>query len=208
MTNGHNDYYQKEFTAYHQETFSVDPAPFLTPLTDRLPAPAHILDIGCGSGRDLRWFCERGYSGTGFEGSQGLAELARRNSGCPIIEGDFSGYDFSSLPADGILLIGALVHLGHDIFKDVLSNCLQALHGNGLVLITLKEGDGTRTDQRGRLFHLWHHEDVMKIFHNLGLTLVDFSRNVSQIRPDDIWLGYLLSLDNIQKSSEQKDLSR
>jgi SAM-dependent methyltransferase len=39
--------------AYHAQTFPLDPVPFLEPLTRHVPAPALVLDVGCGSGRDL-----------------------------------------------------------------------------------------------------------------------------------------------------------
>lgn len=195
MTAGIKDYYQKEYNTYHQETFSVDPSLFLSPLTTSLPAPAHILDIGCGSGRDLCWLCERGYQCTGFERSKGLAELALRNSGCQIIEADFTVYDFSLIRVDAVILVGALVHFRHDELKEVLSNCLQALHEKGLVLLTLKEGKGSMEDGKGRLFYLWQDEDVKIIFNGLGLKLVDFTRTRSQIRHNDVWLGYLLKLE-------------
>jgi SAM-dependent methyltransferase len=42
---------------YHAQTFSLNPPPFLEPLTRHVPAPAPhpvlVLDVGCGSGRDL-----------------------------------------------------------------------------------------------------------------------------------------------------------
>lgn len=45
--------------AYHAQTFPLNPAPFLEPLTRHVPAPAPnpvlVLDVGCGSGRDLLW---------------------------------------------------------------------------------------------------------------------------------------------------------
>ncbi len=192
MNTSINDYYQTEFNAYHQETFPVDPKPFLSPLTDNLPTPAHILDIGCGSGRDLRWLYERGYTGTGLERSHGLAELARQNSGCRIIEDDFTKYDFSTIQADAIIFIGALVHLPHTELKQTMSRCLQALHGKGQVLITLKQGEGCQEDKKGRLFYLWQDKELKTIFDELGLTIIDFSKRISQVREDDIWLGYVL----------------
>ena len=83
------DFYQENFKAYHQKTFSIDPSSFLEPLARRLPAEAFILDVGCGSGRDLLWMKKRGFDVIGFERSPGLAELARDNVGCEVIEGDF-----------------------------------------------------------------------------------------------------------------------
>ena len=86
------------------------------------------MDVGCGSGRDLLWFRERGYSVVGFEKSKGLVQLARKNTGCEVIEGDFETYDFSWLSMDAILLVGALVHLSYEKFKPVFENistCLE-----------------------------------------------------------------------------------
>ena len=45
------------------------PAPFLTPLADRLPAGSLVLDVGCGSGRDLCWMKSKGFRVMGLERS-------------------------------------------------------------------------------------------------------------------------------------------
>jgi len=66
------NYYQQNFDAYHQRTFHIDPKSFLSPLEMRLSKGAAILDVGCGSGRDLLWFKERGYEVTGFEKNKGM----------------------------------------------------------------------------------------------------------------------------------------
>ena len=94
------DYYEENWKTYHEATVAIDPAPFLAPLFARIAPPATILDVGCGSGRDLLWFTKRGFRVTGFERSPSLAELARKHSGCPVIEGDFEVYDFSDQSAD------------------------------------------------------------------------------------------------------------
>ena len=89
-----SDFYQKKYKAYHEKTFSIDPSSFLEPLVKKLPAEAFILDVGCGSGRDLLWIKKQGFEGIGFERSLGLAQLARENVGCEVIDGDFETYDF------------------------------------------------------------------------------------------------------------------
>lgn len=63
------DYYHINPQTYHQNTFSIDPAPFLTPLADRLPAGSLVLDVGCGSGRDLCWMKSKGFRVMGLERS-------------------------------------------------------------------------------------------------------------------------------------------
>ena len=102
------DYYQKNFKTYHEKTFSIDPSSFLEPLAKILPAGASVLDVGSGSGLDLLWMKKNGFDVIGFEHSPGLAELARENAGCEVIEGDFETYDFSAILVDGMMAIGAL----------------------------------------------------------------------------------------------------
>jgi SAM-dependent methyltransferase len=186
------DYYQENYEAYHEQTFDIDPTSFLTPLVRCLTPGSSILDVGCGSGRDMRWLKDRGFWPTGFERSSGLAELARGHSGCPVLEWDFEGYDFSGMDVDAILLVGALVHVPHERFSKTLSNITQALNPEGHVLLTLKKGVKTRDGGGGRVFYLWEDRALSTIFETLNLTVVDFSRAISKIRKSDVWLGYVL----------------
>ena len=186
------DFYQENFKAYHQKTFSIDPSSFLVPLAQRLPADAFILDVGCGSGRDLLWMKKLGFDVIGFERSPGLAELARENAGCEVIEGDFETYDFSSILVDAVLLVGALVHVPHEKFSEVFQNITSAIPENGSVLITLKEGTGDLKGLDGRTFYLWEDQKARELFDTLGFKVCDFSTSVSKTGSDDFWLSYVL----------------
>ena len=186
------DFYQDNFKAYHQKTFSIDPSSFLEPLARRLPAEAFILDVGCGSGRDLLWMKKRGFDVIGFERSPGLAELARENAGCEVIEGDFETYDFSSIFVDDVMLVGAMVHIPHERFSKVFKNITSAISENGSVLITLKEGSGDRTDSDGRTFYLWEDKKAREVFDTLGFTVCDFSKSASITGSGDVWMSYVL----------------
>jgi len=186
------NFYQENYKAYHEKTFSIDPSSFLDPLARRLPAEAFILDVGCGSGRDLLWMKKRGFDVIGFERSPGLAELARDNAGCEVIEGDFETYDFSSILVDAVMLVGALVHVPHERFSKVFKNITSAISDNGSVLITLKEGSGDLTDSDGRNFYLWEDQKARELFDTLGFKVCDFSTSVSKTGSDDFWFSYVL----------------
>ena len=99
----------------------MDPSSFLNALTTHLETGCTVVDVGCGSGRDILWLKERGYDVIGLERSKGLAGLARKQTTCRIIEADFETYDFAKLSADALLLIGALVHLPHPKFANVVN---------------------------------------------------------------------------------------
>jgi hypothetical protein len=66
----------------------------------------------------------------------------------------------------------------------------------GLLLITLKEGKGSSLATDGRVFTLWSRSDIEKVYAASNLHIIDFSRQISNIRPDDIWLGYVLRYGN------------
>ena len=121
------DYYHHHARTYSDETVAIDPAPFLSGFIRQLSPGDHVLDVGCGSGRDLLWMQHKGLVVTGFERSPGLAGLARQHAGCRVIEGDFTTYDFAPLAIDAILMTGALVHVPHDHLPGVLKNILRAL---------------------------------------------------------------------------------
>ena len=185
-------YYQKKYKSYHEKTFTIDPSDFLAPLAERLTAGAIVLDVGCGSGRDLLWMKKKGFDVIGFERSPALVKLARENAGCEVVEGDFETYDFSAISADAIMLIGALVHIPYDRFSDLFKDIIISLSDFGKILITLKEGTGSWTDEEGRTFYLWQDEKAKAIFDSLGFKVCDFSRTVSKIGSGEVWLGYVL----------------
>ena len=187
-----SDYYQLHFQVYHDRTFPVDPSSFLSTLATHLQTGSTVIDVGCGSGRDMLWLQNRGYHVIGLERSSGLAQLARKHTGSRIIEADFETYDFADLSADALLLIGALVHLPHPGFSNVLESICRALKSSGLLLITMKQGKGSAFDSDGRQFYLWQDENLRNVIERLNLSIMDFFIQPSTINPTDTWLGYLL----------------
>lgn len=186
------NYYQTHGQEYAESTSLIDPSSFLEPFTRCLTPGARVLDVGCGSGRDLLWLRSRGFAPTGFEQSTVLAECARVLSDCQVLEGDFFCHDFSDYSFDGLLMVGAMVHVPPLQFESIFKSICRALRKQGSLYISLKEGKGTRQNPDGRLFYLWQREQLEEIFHRLDFTTVFFARSSSKREPSDIWLGYLL----------------
>nr|MBF0221038.1 class I SAM-dependent methyltransferase [Desulfobulbaceae bacterium] len=191
-----SNFYDENYRQYFDSTVGIDPSAFLQPLADRLRPPATILDVGCGSGRDLLWLASRGYTPTGFELAPKLASLAREHANCPVIEGDFCHYDFSALRFSALVFVGSLVHLPKETLPLILKSTCLALAPDGLLLITLKEGRGFSCADDGRVFTLWSRKEIEKIFAAHNIQVLDFSKQVSKLRSNDIWLGYVLRLNN------------
>lgn len=190
-------YYEENHQFYFDSTVNIDPAPFLKPLCQFLQPKDRILDIGCGSGRDLLWLSQQGFFPTGLEYSPNLARLAQIHSGCPVITGDYSRFDFEKLLAfDALLLIGALVHQPHSALADLLHSFSQALNSGGYLLISMKEGNGTQALDDGRQFTLWSRLDIEQVYTKCGLHIIDFNRQISKLRSEDIWLSHILRIGN------------
>jgi SAM-dependent methyltransferase len=187
-----DDYYTLHADTYHIQTFFLDPSSFLSPLYERLTSGCRILDVGCGSGRDLLWFQRRGFHVIGFERSYPLARLARTHVGCDVIVGDFQQFDFSRFCVDALLLVGALVHTPHGLFQKSLTNVVKAVKPGGFVLLSVKEGQGFSTDAEGRTFFYWTDERLQKILQSCRLVRIHWSRQVSVKSHSDVWLSYVL----------------
>lgn len=69
-------YYNKNAQQFLDETLHVDMSALYDAFLPLLSENAHILDAGCGSGRDSREFLARNYRVTAFDASEKLASLA------------------------------------------------------------------------------------------------------------------------------------
>ena len=186
------DYYQIHAVDYHEKILAADPSIFLSPFIEFLPPHARILDIGCGSGRDLLWLKQRGFEPTGLERSASLAKLARGCNGCPVIEGDLETFDFSTGSWHAVMLVGSLVHIPHERFRPAIQKILSCLSSSCVILLTLKEGHGKIDCADGRTFYLWNDQVLRDIFAGLNLEMASFFRNASAIGSKESWLGYVL----------------
>ncbi len=185
------DYYDVNARSYHESTYGLSPSVFLEPFIRSLAPGASILDIGCGSGRDMRWMKERGFSVTGLERSRRLANLAKNTSGCTVLEADFETFDFSAGDWDAAMMVGALVHIPHARLFAVLDRIISGCCTMRTALITLKEGTGLVDAADGRRFYLWQDRDIRDIFAQTGLTVSSFFRNFSATGSGESWLGYV-----------------
>jgi len=187
-----SDFYDRNSLSYFQQTAYIEPEAFLKPFTEFLLPPCSVLDVGCGSGRDLLWLRNRGYQAKGLERSPALAKLASVHSGCEVFAGDFRIWDFAAHTVDGILLIGALVHIPHESLAETLLRITDGLNPAGKVLLTLKEGRGVSEREDGRVFYLWEEDDLRGLLISNGFGILCFQRDVSAVRDEDTWLTYVL----------------
>ena len=97
------DYYNNKADDYAVDTQKVDFSELQNLFASRLKHGAHILDLGCGAGRDSKAFLERDYKVTSIDGSAKLAEIASKFIGQDVTCCSFQEYNPDGL-FDGINL--------------------------------------------------------------------------------------------------------
>jgi SAM-dependent methyltransferase len=102
--------------------------------------PFHILDFGCGPGRDLQTFSKLGHIAAGLEGSQQAAQIAKMKSGCEILVQDFFNLSLPNNTFDGVFANASLFHIPNKILPKVLSNLWSCLKPNGILFSSNPRG--------------------------------------------------------------------
>ena len=102
-----------------------------------------VLDIGCGSGRDVSYFLEEGLDALGIDISDGLfAEAKKRVPKGSFKKMDMLNLDFSNDSFDGLWVLDSWVHLPKKEAAKVLLNFAKILKKDGVLYIAVKEGEG------------------------------------------------------------------
>ena len=112
--------------------------------------PFTILDLGCGPGRDLKVFADRGHVAIGLEGAARFVEMARAHSGCEVWQQDFLRLDLPSEHFDGVFANAALFHVPNQELPRVLRELRAALKRQGALFSSNPHGSNEEGWNRGR----------------------------------------------------------
>jgi len=144
-------YYTANAQAYCDETRAFDVGDLYRPFLDQLADDAHILELGCGSGRDSKAFMDEGYLVTPVDGNAEVAACAEQYLGRPVAVTTFQTLDYHKA-FDGVWASASLLHCPRPQLPDALTRISQALKDGGVAYLSFKWGDGDSVDDGGRHF--------------------------------------------------------
>jgi len=121
-------------------------------------APFTILDLGCGPGRDLVAFRDRGHEAIGLDGSARFVEMARAASGCEVLHQSFFALELPARRFDGIFANASLFHVPVQELPRVLGALRAALKPRGVLFSSNPRGHGEEGWNGGR-FAVYHDLD-------------------------------------------------
>ena len=176
------EYYDQNASQFISGTLMADMGDAQRRFMDYLPAHALILDLGCGSGRDTRFFLDKGFRVDAIDGSEEVCAKASAYTGIHVRKMLFNELEAQNI-YDGIWACASILHLPKNELMDVLKRIESALKQGGILYTSFKYGsfEGMRN---GRYFTDFT-EESLKSFWEKATSLQVFDMWVScDVRPD------------------------
>lgn len=162
QTNETIDFYNSQAKQYISETVDLDISNIRNHFLELIPEESHILDLGCGSGRDSRFFLDHGYAVTAIDASYEIANLASDFIGQKVRNLSFQELDYRET-FFGIWACASLLHCPKSEITKVMQSMTLALKPNGIIYMSFKYGTDERVDERGRFFNDYTENDISKV---------------------------------------------
>jgi SAM-dependent methyltransferase len=196
------NYYSKNAKDVAQR-YEAAPSSLAPRFSNAFVSGGRILDIGCGSGRDLAELGRQGFQPFGLDGTPEFVQLAQElhpeligritQGVLPEFQVPFGG-EF-----DGVLCCAVLMHIDSTALFNAALAIKRCLKVNGRLLISVPRQrsdtvDGDR-DANGRLFKTYHPGYLRLIFERLGFGLIDQWGNSDALSRQGIeWVSLLFQL--------------
>tara|TARA_R110002110_G_scaffold415748_1_gene654844 strand:+ start:79065 stop:80048 length:984 start_codon:yes stop_codon:yes gene_type:complete len=144
-------YYSTRAVEYCRETSEFVMGDLYRPFLKYLSPVAHILDLGCGSGRDSKAFRKLGHNVTSVDGSAEIAAWASVFTGHTVEVKTFEQLEYQE-EFDGVWASASLLHCPETQLRGVIQKILVALKDEAVAYMSFKWGDSASVDDLGRYF--------------------------------------------------------
>lgn len=186
-------YYNTNAKTFMEGTVNVDFSSIQKKFLDKLDVGAFILDFGCGSGRDTKYFLERGYQADAIDGSEELCKIASGYTGIEVKKLFFQELQEVE-KYDAIWACSSILHLSYEELVDVMKKMLAAIKKQGLIYASFKYGtfEGIRN---GRYFIDITEERLEKLLQDIGGIDVEEMWVTSDVRlgrGEEKWMNLFL----------------
>lgn len=192
------EYYNKNTKKFIESTVSVEFESMQNIFLEKLAPASHILDFGCGSGRDTAYFLSRGYQVDAIDGSEELCRFASDYTGIEVKHQLFQELDEIE-KYDGIWACASILHLSKSELPEVLHKMCRALKENGIIYTSFKYDD-FEGERNGRYFTDLMKASARELLKEVPMLVIEEEWITGDVRPDrgdERWLNLILRKSNI-----------
>jgi SAM-dependent methyltransferase len=187
-------HYESRVEAFWQGTKDHDVSQNIDALLRHLPQdrPLHVLDFGCGPGRDLLDYQRRGHLPVGLDGSEGFCVMARERAGVEVWHQDFLHLDLPANRFDGVFANASMFHIPGQELPRVLQELRATLVSGGVLFASNPRGEDIEgfNDLRYGTYLSW--ETWRELVTDAGFTeLEHYYRPPGRPRSEQPWLASL-----------------
>lgn len=150
MSNITLDYYDRNSAGFTTNTIDVKFTDIQDRFLEHLDKGALILDFGCGSGRDSRYFLSKGYRVEACDGSHEMVRIASETAGIPVKQMLFGELDEVD-KYDGIFACASILHVSSEELPDIIRRMERAAKKSGVIYVSFKYGS-FEGERNGRYF--------------------------------------------------------
>ena len=187
-------YYDDKAKDFFESTVDVDIQDLYDRFEEHMIPSGRVLDAGCGSGRDTKYFLEKGYTVDAFDASVELVSLASKYTGIKVKKMFFQDLDAIN-KYDGIWACASLLHVPKKEIDTIFKKFIKALKPNGIWYMSFKMGEQERIKD-SRFFNDYTMGDLQNLLEsfNEDLSVEDLWITIDA-RPDrdEYWVNALVT---------------
>lgn len=187
------NYYNLNAKKFTENTQNADMHLTQDKFLQLLPESASILDFGCGSGRDTKYFLEKGYQVVATDGSAELCRLASSFTGIKVKEMLFQELDEIGV-YDGIWACSSILHLPKQELLPVIRKMCIALKDNGVIYTSFKYSN-FEGERNGRYFTDFTEDTFREFIKVIPELMIEDQWITLDVRPgrgEEKWLNLIL----------------
>lgn len=190
------EYYNKNAKLYFEQTKVGNLKENYEKFLSRIEKGAYILDFGCGSGRDSKFFIENGYKVKAIDGAIQMCKIAsdyiNQDVECMLFE-DLKDKD----TYNAIWACSSILHVEKEKLPDIIIKMINALKPNGIIYTSFKKGSGYEIKD-GKYYNYITKEEFEEMLNKLNINakLIDYFETLpSTNRPgteSTVWGNYII----------------
>ncbi len=189
------EYYNKNAKLYCEQTLIGNLQENYDKFEKHLSPNAYILDFGCGSGRDSKYFIENGYKVKAIDGSEEMCKLASQ-----YINQEVKCMKFEELNDiniyDGIWACSSILHEEKENLQNILTKMINALKVNGVIYTSFKIGTGHEIKE-GKYYNYLTKDEMVQILNKISnnVKLIDYFETLPSTKrnaQNTIWGNFII----------------